>query len=140
MKKIILLLYTLLHISCVSQSVEIRHISSWSDKPIFTLIISDNEIIKKAIEERFIKVDKDDLNILLDFIKNNETKAIESKNIEYPYGAFVIKVRNPHSEKSYVLVNGKISSEYFRKLIIFLDTNDKKNLAEEFRKILIRLE
>jgi hypothetical protein len=140
MKKIILLIYILSNISCVSQSVEIRHISSWSDKPIFTLIISKNEILKKSIEERFIKVDKDDLFFLIDFITNNEKNTVEFKNIEYPYGAFIIKVQNPKSKKSYVLENVKISSEYFRKLIVFLEANNKKNLAEEFRKILIRLE
>lgn len=140
MKKIFLLIYILLNISCASQTVKIKHITDFSDKPIFTLIISNNETSTKSLNERHIKVSKEDLNVLLDFIVNNKTNNKQIKNKEYPFGAFAIEVQNNHNKKSYILEDDEISLNYFKKLIPFLDVNNKKYLAEEFRKILIRLE
>jgi hypothetical protein len=140
MKKILLLIYILLNISCASQSVKIKHIAAFSDKPIFTLIISNNETSTKSLKERYIKVSKEDLNILLDFIVSNKTNKKQIKKKEYPYGAFVVETQSIYNKKSYALEDTEISINYFKKLIAFLDTNNKKKLAEEFRKILIRLE
>lgn len=126
--------------SCVSQSIEVRHISSLSDKPIFTLIIYNKEILKKSIENQYVKVDKYDLNILLNYFKKNEINLFVNNNKEYPFGAFIIEIQNQVNKTSYLLDNSKISSEYFRKLIIFLNSNNKKNLAEQFSIILKRLE
>lgn len=140
MKKILLLTYILINISCVSQSVKIKHIAAFSDKPILTLIISNNETTTKSLKEHYIKVSKEDLNILLDFIVNNKTNKKQIKNKEYPYGAFVVETQSNHNKKSYALEDTEISINYFKKLIAFLDINNKKHLAEEFRKIIIRIE
>jgi hypothetical protein len=139
MKKILLLTYILLNISCASQSVKIKHIADFSDKPIFTLIISNSDTHIKSMKEHHIKVSKEDLNILLDFIVVNKTSKQQIINKEYPYGAFVIEAQKIHDKKSYVLENAEISVDYFKKLIVYLDTNNKEYLSQEFRKILIRL-
>lgn len=133
-------MYILLNISCASQSVKIKHIADFSDKPIFTLIISNNDTSIKSLKEHHIKVSKEDLNVLLDFINVNHTNKKQIKNNEYPYGTFVIEAQRIHDKKSYVLENAEISIDYFKKLIFFLDTNNKEYLSQEFRKILIRLE
>ncbi len=140
MKKIFLLIYISLNISCASQSVKIKHIADFSDKPIVTLIISNNETSTKSLKEHHVKVSKEDLNVLLDFIVDNKTNKKQIKNKEYPYGAFAIEVQNNHNKNSYVLEDDEISINYFKKIIAFLDINNKIKLAEEFRKILVRLE
>lgn len=140
MKKTLLLTYILLNISCASQSVKIKHIADFSDKPIFTLIISNDDTSVKSLKEHHIKVSKEDLNILLDFIVVNKTNKKQIKNKEYPYGAFVVEANRTYDKKIYVLENTEISVDYFKKIIVFLDTNNKEYLSQEFSKILNRLE
>jgi hypothetical protein len=129
----------LLNISCASQSVKIKHIADFSDKPIFTLIISNDDTPINSLKDHHIKVSKEDLNILLDFIVVNKTNKKQTKNKEYPYGAFVVEANMTYNNKKYVLENADKSIDYFKKLIVYLDTNNKEYLSQEFRNILIRL-
>jgi hypothetical protein len=130
------------NLPCSAQKIIIKHISGFSDKPIYTLVFTLKDSFPffnfDIPVTRFIKLGDGDFTILNDFANSNKTNVSFSKYEHYPYGAFQIQILSDNENLSYVLIDAPTSIIYFNKLISLLKEDYKLNRLDYFRDIITR--
>jgi hypothetical protein len=120
--------------SCKAQKITIEHISSTSNKPIYTLIITKEREASVSLYERVLVLNSDEYRIVYNYIANNNTE-VDFEIQEYPFGSFKITF----DKKKYILKDSNLSKVYFEKLIKLLQERNMKKASEEIKLILSRL-
>lgn len=122
------------NLSCKTQSIIFEHISTISDKPIYTLTITNKRSTTVSLKERLIVVSRKEFEIIYEYVIKNATKVrFEIK--EYPFGSFKIAFNN----RNYVLEESNLSKDYFNKLIELLDFHKMQKISKEIRILSSRI-
>jgi hypothetical protein len=129
----------LISLSCSAQRIVVKHISGFSDKPIYTLVFTLKDTLPffniDVPITRFINLNDGEFTVLNEFVKNNDTNVRFSKYEPHPYGAFEVQIQRDNENVSYMLKDSLISTVYFSNLVTVLKEYFILNRLDYFEEL-----
>ncbi len=136
MNKILIFCSVIILVFCSCSKIVVRYIGVYNNKGFYTLEyvkknFSQKDSVKRTPTKKRILIGEEDFKMLKYFIYTEDRTKYKTDTVA-SWGTFNIEVNGMLSNTSYHLSDYNISIEYFNKLILFLKSNNKVDLAKEF--------